>query len=491
VTPELLRAMLDRVKAEQENPPPEGPDPDLLDDPRRLAELYLEGRTIRYWQSGYYEYLGTHYAEVPAYEMEARLRGRCQEVIDAEYPRAQAAWRSEAKPRSRPKPRVTTRLVREVLGHVETRALLPHTARLPGLGGGTGEEHYIALRNGRLDPLTGELRDHTPDWFSTVCLPYSFDPAATAPKFLAALCRSLCGDEARISLMQEWFGYNLARTTDAQAFMVLFGEGGTGKSTALAALEAMLGAENVSGVGLEAFGERFGLYPTLGKLANVCTDINELDRVAEGKLKQYTDGSPITFDRKGVSAVTARPTARLTLAANNLPRFSDKTDAIYRRLLMVPFDSKVTAEERVAGMDKPAFWKAEAPGILNWALAGLARLKVNDWKFTESGVCDAAKAGHRLDSDPAREFLEGHLTSDPEAGPIPTAYLYAAYKKWAEVNGHRPVASNRFARDVERVFPGAKKDRHVFTEGVRLMCWFGLKKAVPFPPGVDWQGWQG
>jgi putative DNA primase/helicase len=290
--------------------------------------------------------------------------------------------------------------------------------------------------------------------------------------------------------MQEWFGYNLARTTDAQAFMILAGEGGTGKSTALAALEAMLGAENVSSVGLEAFNERFGLTPTLGKLANVCTDLNELDRVAEGKLKQYTDGSKLTIDRKGLPAVEARPTARLTLAANNVPRFSDKTDAIYRRLLLIPFDRKVKDQERVAGMDKPAFWRAEAAGILNWALAGLARLQANGWRFTGSRAADAAKRRHRLDSDPAREFLEGHLACDPDADPLPAGYLYAAYRKWAEDNGHRPVASNRFARDVERVLPGARKDRHVFNGGGRFMAWFGLKRAVAFP-FVDWQGWQG
>src|SRR5437660_956348 len=49
------------------------------------------------------------------------------------------------------------------------------TERLKGDRG----ENVLAFTNGRFDLDSGTLNPHTPDWFSTVCLPYAYVPAAT------------------------------------------------------------------------------------------------------------------------------------------------------------------------------------------------------------------------------------------------------------------------------------------------------------------------
>src|SRR5205814_4102 len=147
------------------------------------------------------------------------------------------------------------------------------------------------------------------------------------------------------------------------------GEGANGKSVVCGVLTALLGGGNVAHVPLESFGERFALNQTLGKLANIASEVGELDKVAEGKLKGFTSGERMMFDRKGRDPVEAMPTARLVLATNNRPRFSDKSDGVWRRMLLIPFQVQITAEERVYGMDKPDWWieKGELPGIFNWA----------------------------------------------------------------------------------------------------------------------------
>src|SRR5205085_6404521 len=141
------------------------------------------------------------------------------------------------------------------------------------------------------------------------------------------------GDEERIALLQEFFGYLLYYTTAAQSFLFLVGEGANGKSVVLASMHAMLGPDNVSTVPLEDFGRRFAMAQTLGKLANISPEVGELDRTAEGTLKAYTSGDPMTFEKKGHDSFTAPPTARLVLSTNNVPRFSDKTDGVWRRIL--------------------------------------------------------------------------------------------------------------------------------------------------------------
>ncbi len=77
------------------------------------------------------------------------------------------------------------------------------------------------------------------------------------------------GDDERIRILQEWAGYLLFPTNYLQRFIVFEGEGGNGKTVCNAAMEAMLGRNNVSHVSIEQFGDRFALASTLGKAANI------------------------------------------------------------------------------------------------------------------------------------------------------------------------------------------------------------------------------
>src|SRR5262249_51515008 len=144
-------------------------------------------------------------------------------------------------------------------------------------------------------------------------------------------------------------------------------------------------------------------------------EIGALDKASEGYLKQYVDGSPMTFNRKHRDHVTARPTARLTFATNNLPRFHDHSDGIWRRLLLLRFRVQIADAEKVPGMDKPQWWHnaRELPGIFNWAAEGLQRLKCRgDFKVPE--VCRAELAKYREDCNPAHTFLTEHFEADSE-----------------------------------------------------------------------------
>jgi putative DNA primase/helicase len=180
-------------------------------------------------------------------------------------------------------------------------------------------QNYIAFRNGLFDVDTGKLLPHTPNWFSTSCLPYDYDPKADCPVWKGVVGRILENDPQRIAVLQEWFGNNLVFDTTHQRFLVLSGEGDNGKSVICLVLQEMLGRENVSNLSLESLHARFYPISTLGKLANVSTEIGELDKTAEGTLKAYVSGEPMAMEQKGKPVFMAIPTARLTFATNNVP----------------------------------------------------------------------------------------------------------------------------------------------------------------------------
>jgi P4 family phage/plasmid primase-like protien len=467
------------------------------DDPHRLARLFLDGSRWYYWREGYWEFTGTHYREVPKVEVRGWLSEHCKGVFERDHEEDMATWKGAcekadrrrladpdakaAKPHMPLRLKVTKNLVQNVLGALEGSALLSSEFQQPSMLDGGPTPALVALKNGLLDLGTGGLRDHTPDYFNRACLPYHHDPEARCSRFMAALDRSLGGDTELIGLLQEWFGYHLLTTTDAQAMLLMVGEGANGKSMVCAALEAMLGPENVSGLSLANLRDHHTLPAAMGRLANISADMGELDRTDEGRLKMLVSGDKQLINPKHRDPYSDRSKARWTIATNSLPYFSDKSEGLYRRLLVVPFRVRIPEGERVAGMDKPAYWQesGELPGILNWALEGLARLRARGLQFKESAVCQEVKEAHRKKNNPTRTFLEEWFEEDPEAEPILSQEVYLTYQTWAYQHGHKAVASNTFAEEVRRRFPIANNDSRIKRGEDRLKVWKGLRKLQP------------
>src|SRR5581483_7120619 len=165
------------------------------------------------------------------------------------------------------------------------------------------------------------------------------------------------GDDAgKQRLLQQWAGYLLLQDTSLQRFLVMVGEGANGKSVACEVLIALLGEDNVSTEPLELFGDRFRLAETLGKLANITAEVGELDKVAEGILKAFVSGDLMSFEMKYKSAFKARPTARMMLATNNMPYFSNRSDGLWRRAMVLPFVVQIPEAEKNAEMTNREFW---------------------------------------------------------------------------------------------------------------------------------------
>lgn len=467
--------------------PAEEPTPVVVeadDDPHRLARLFLKQHPrhpIRFWREEYWQYTGTHYHRRSVSELKGRLTACIKQEFDRLYLEQIAAGTATTDDEETPPVRkVSRQLVGNALGSLDSLTLLPGDTKPPAWldDRAADRPHCIALQNGILDldallaNRTDHMIEHSPEWFSPVCLPYAFNPKADAPTWKRVILENLEGDGERIALLQEWAGYLLLGDTSQQHFMVLEGEGANGKSVYCAALEAMLGEDNVSHVPLEMFSHRFALASSLDKLANIATECGELDKTAEGTLKQFTAGDRMQFDRKNLPPVEAAPTARFVLATNNRPRFSDRSGGLWRRMLLVPFTYEVPQDKRILGMDKAAWWteSGELSGVLNWAIAGLYRLR-RQKGFTQSAKCNEALEDYRVETNPARNFLHDLCVADREA-MISSKQLYEAYSKWCKSYGYRPLGERQFGKEVFRAFPKTKRRR--MGSGARFWAYDGI-----------------
>ncbi len=446
-------------------------------DPHALARIFLDysGKTtpgaeiIRFYRDQYYQWNGLRYESLRLSE----LRAQVTKAVQQEF---------LEKSDGNGSPAVTTSMVANVMQSIASITLVPGNLQQPVMLGSAQPRKLVSMANGLLDldalleSGRSGLLPHTPKWFSTVSLPYEYDANATCPRWKHFLGTVLEDDDKRINLLQEWFGYCLTPDTSEQKFLILEGEGANGKSVVCGLLEAVLGKANVSHVPLENFAQRFALTSTIGKLANIATEVSHLEKVAEGYLKQFTSGDRMNFDRKGLSPVEETPTARLVLALNNRPHFSDPTGALARRMTLLPFRVIIPPGERDKHLTETL--RAELSGIFNWAVEGELRRRKRG-AFTESKVCSEALSSYRYEMSPARQFLEENVETDANCS-VKSQELYDAYREWCALRGEKPIADTAFGKEVKRVF-GIEK--HKGSSGTRKNYYPGVRLPALNTPG--------
>lgn len=364
-------------------------------------------------------------------------------------------------------------------------------------GGEASGLGLLPIKNGLLDvqrAIVGEegaLIEPTDDYFCTWGLPLSYEVGAECPLWKKTLGEILPDEEDRKTL-QEWFGYHLIPGHLFEAFMIFEGEGANGKSVVCNLLHRnFLGKANVSGVQLEALSpeRRFPIAALKGKLANIVQEVGHVEKMAEGILKQLVSKQSIEIEKKFKDAEVITPTALLTFATNVLPRNHDRSNGIWRRLLLLKFEQEFMEDRQDRRLANETFWNesGEMPGILNWALEGLARLVMNDM-FTKSERNKQSVEAYRLECNPAREFILDNYM-ECEGKELNSHEAYAAYAEEMKNTGRKALGIAQFTGEVKRAFPkvaqsnpkdvhpskgdltaGAKRTRVRFYQNLAMRC---------------------
>ena len=338
----------------------------------------------------------------------------------------------------------------------------------------TGEDasNFLPMKNGILDveatiaamkagaPLP-PLLPPTPDLFCNNGFDYDYDPTATCPRFMQYL-EEVQPNEGNRKMLQMMTGLLLLPDTSYNVAFFLYGQGGTGKTVMINVLEGLLGKDNSCCVPLANFAGRFDKIHLTEKLANLVGDMPimpESGRIAdmEGLFKSVTSGDEIFVERKFVDSKMARVTARCVFATNEMPHFSDRSNGVWDRLRLIPFNvvMRNTEKQDPRLIDKLL---EERSGILNWALRGLAELREHT-VFPQSEESRQAVEQLRSESDHEATFLNETVQATPE-GTVDSMPLYTAYRRWCQDNGYNsPVCSARFKNAVLRMYPDARYNR--------------------------------
>lgn len=436
-----------------------------------LARSYLEASNLvkngsigfQYYQDSFFEYQNGVYVERPEKEVLARV---------TRYLQSSGEKKAEDKAHG-------------TVFNLKGLRLLDGKLPLPiVLEEENAPEHVpglISLKNGVIDLDAEPLHvfDHSPKHFVTSQLAYDFDPSSKCPTWLRALSEILPDSEERRCL-QQFFGYCLSNETWFGKFLMLYGQGANGKGVINCVLREMLGPENTTGIGLEGFdpSRTFTLAQLNGKKANIIEEVNETSRTSEGLLKNLVTGEPITVERKHRDPFEMRNTAKFIIATNTKPRFMDRSDGLWRRMILLPLEVQfLDPTKQDKRLVDPKFWRqsGELSGVLNWAIQGLVDLKKSR-AFAESSGMREAREAYRSESNPAASFLSEHFCESAEC-ESDRKTVYQTYSEWARSHGYHPLSDANFNEEVLRRFPSVTKPANpVNRAGFRIRVWKGLKK---------------
>lgn len=341
---------------------------------------------------------------------------------------------------------LTANVVGSVLDMAKTEVHLP---------GHRFDENPIAINcpNGELVLENGNwvLQPHDRQHYRTAMIPVAYDPTADAPRFRQFLVEIFSGDkdaDDKACVLLEAVGYTLIPSCHLEKFFMLIGPGANGKSVVLSVLVELLGRAHVSAVQPSKFEHSFQRAHLHGKLANIITEIAEGAEIADAQLKSLVSGEMTTAEHKHKSPFDFTPYAKHWFGTNHLPHTRDFSDALFRRAIILSFNKKFEGANRDVHLTDKL--RAELPGILNMALAGLQRLLENN-AFTECASSAEIARKWRIEADQVAQFV-GDACETGKGHSVTSADLYGSYRFWADGAGVRHTLNrNNFTSRLERL----------------------------------------
>jgi putative DNA primase/helicase len=262
--------------------------------------------------------------------------------------------------------------------------------------------------------------------------------------------------------LQEMFGLLLTGDTRYQKALLIVGPMRSGKGTIARVLMKLLGQDNVCGPTLSSLSSNFGLAPLIGKRLAVISDArlgSKADQsISVERILSITGEDTLTVDRKHRDVWTGRFEVRFVVLTNEMPRLTDSSGALASRFVILILLQSFLGKEDHGLADRLG---AEMPGILNWSLAGLKRLRERGY-FVPPASSEAAQQELEDLGSPIGAFLRDrcNLTSNTEWDKTATGVLFDAWCAWCRDNNHdRPGTTQMFGRDLRSALPNLKISR--------------------------------
>lgn len=328
----------------------------------------------------------------------------------------------------------------------------------------------INLQNGVYNLDTETLEPHRQEHYMTSQLPFEYDAKAQPDVLYQFLESAFINSEGvtdwdLVMLAQEAIGYSLTSNTDHRVSFWLVGESGTGKSVLINLLATLAGSSYVT-IDLDQLSQSpYQLADIAGKRVVTFTEPSARSVLADNHYKRLVSQDEILARQIFGKPFRFTPICKVWGAMNDTPRVLDRSDAVFNRVIIINMNHIVPDDKRDPRLlDK---LKAELPGIFNWALEGLVRLR-KEKKFTQAEQSRKAREEYKAENDTEGTFADECLDFDANH-KVSGQALYDAYSGWCKRNGCFAKASNKVSKDWIRLGLIKTKISKTFYLGAKLI----------------------
>jgi P4 family phage/plasmid primase-like protien len=258
----------------------------------------------------------------------------------------------------------------------------------------------------------------------------------------------------------------------AEHMIIAYGGGANGKSTFWNTIARVLG--NYSGkLSAEALTMncKRNVKPEMaelkGKRLIIASELEEGTRLNTGMVKQLCSIDPIEAEKKYKDPFHFEPSHTLVLYTNYLPKVSGNDDGTWRRLIVIPFNAKITGKSDIKNYADYLFENAGS-FIMKWIIEGSQKAIDKEFKFKEPKVVADAINAYREENDWLGRFIEDHC--DVEKGAeAKSGELYQTYRAACLSSGEFIHSTTDFYSSLEKAgFEKRKRNTGRMIIGLRL-----------------------
>lgn len=257
-----------------------------------------------------------------------------------------------------------------------------------------------------------------------------------------------------------------------EALIIAYGDGRNGKSTFWNVISHVLGlySGNISADTLTV-GCRRNIKPEMaevkGKRLLIAAEMQEGARLNDSTVKQLCSTDDIFAEKKYKDPFSFKPCHTLVLYTNHLPRVSATDDGIWRRLIVIPFNAKITGKSDIKNYGEYLYDNAGG-SILAWAIEGARKVIEMNYSIPAPACVQDAINEYRSQNDWFSHFLEDKC----EVGVAlkeSSSSLYQAYRMYCmDTNEYvRSTADFYFALE-KAGFERIKIHNKRFFKGLRI-----------------------
>jgi putative DNA primase/helicase len=337
--------------------------------------------------------------------------------------------------------------------------------------------------NGVVDLTRGELLDHDPTLLMRHKTAVNYLPDARHNDWATAL--GAFADKQTEDWAQVYLGTGCVGLTPREDVLPFWhGLGSNGKSTIVGAVKAALGSYGRM-VLPTLLGGRREEHPTqvmdlLGLRFGVIEELNDGHRLDVAAVKRIQGTETITARKMRQDSVEFTPSHTLIVTTNYRPIVPDTDHGTWRRLLMVPFPHEFGRQRhKDPGLrTRLQNEREQQEAVLAWLVEGAIRWYENEQAMpVVPEAVDLASREWRYDSDLLAQFIDKHLTGDPE-GFLEMSFLLRLFNVDLQPPSSpwtmRTFSERLGGHDLLRAI-GARRDKHPRTRrsGIVGVAWTG------------------